>query len=153
MKWNESGFRPLLCTYRLNWARRTSWGWWDELDVTALQTQVLKNCPLLNLNYHWNCIWYMFHVSCICTWAELDFYSFQYACTDRVSKGRVDARRWPGAVAVMAINSSAAPAFRQYGPAFLVDFGQFYKIIQYIISYMYIYYNQSSMSPPIDVTN
>ena len=20
---------PLLCTYRLNWARRTSWGWWD----------------------------------------------------------------------------------------------------------------------------
>ena len=29
-KWNESGFRPLLCTYRLNWARRTSWGWWDD---------------------------------------------------------------------------------------------------------------------------
>ena len=29
-KWNESGFRPPLCTYRLNWARRTSWGWWDE---------------------------------------------------------------------------------------------------------------------------
>ena len=25
-KWNESGSRPLLCTYRLNWARRTSWG-------------------------------------------------------------------------------------------------------------------------------
>ena len=24
MKWNESGFRPPLCTYRLNWARRTS---------------------------------------------------------------------------------------------------------------------------------
>ena len=22
-KWNESGFRPPLCTYRLNWARRT----------------------------------------------------------------------------------------------------------------------------------
>ena len=28
MKWNESGFRPPLCTYRLNWAGRTSWGWW-----------------------------------------------------------------------------------------------------------------------------
>ena len=27
MKWNESGFRPPLCTYRLNWARRTFWGW------------------------------------------------------------------------------------------------------------------------------
>ena len=23
-KLNESGFRPLLCTYRLNWARRTT---------------------------------------------------------------------------------------------------------------------------------
>ena len=36
MKWNESGFRPLLCTYRLNWARRTCWGWWDD---SALKTQ------------------------------------------------------------------------------------------------------------------
>ena len=41
-KWNESGFRPLLCTYRLNWARRTSWGWWDD---TALQTQDSKFKP------------------------------------------------------------------------------------------------------------
>ena len=24
MKWNESGFRPPLCTYRLNWARRNT---------------------------------------------------------------------------------------------------------------------------------
>ena len=39
MKWNESGFRPPLCTYRLNWARRTSWGWWDDWDDTVLQTQ------------------------------------------------------------------------------------------------------------------
>ena len=42
MKWNESGFRPLLCTYRLNWARRTSWGWWNG---TALQTQDSKFKP------------------------------------------------------------------------------------------------------------
>ena len=44
-KWNESGLRPLLCTYtlyRLQWARRTSWGWWDEWDDTALQTHDLK---------------------------------------------------------------------------------------------------------------
>ena len=33
------GFRPPLCTYRLNWARRTSWGWWDDWDDTVLQTQ------------------------------------------------------------------------------------------------------------------
>ena len=59
------------------------------------------------------CIGYMFHVSCICTSAELDFYSFQYARIDRVNKGWENARRWPGAVAVMAINSSSAPAFRQ----------------------------------------
>ena len=41
------------------------------------------------------------------------------------------------------------------GPAFRVDFGQFYKIIQHIISYKYIYmyYNQPSMSPSWDVTN
>ena len=42
MKCNESGFRPPLCTYRLNWARRTSWGWWDDWDDTFLQTQDSK---------------------------------------------------------------------------------------------------------------
>ena len=41
-KWNESGFRPPMCTYRLNWARRTSWGWWDD---TVLQTQDSKFEP------------------------------------------------------------------------------------------------------------
>ena len=45
MKWNESGFRPPLCTYRLNWARRTSWGWWDDWDDTVLQTQASKFEP------------------------------------------------------------------------------------------------------------
>ena len=44
-KWNESGFRPPLSTYRLNWARRTSWGWWDEWDDTVLQTQDSKFEP------------------------------------------------------------------------------------------------------------
>ena len=41
-KWNESGFRP---PYRLNWARRTSWGWWDDWDDTVLQTQDSKFEP------------------------------------------------------------------------------------------------------------
>ena len=44
-KWNESGFRPPLCTYRLNWARRTSWGWWDDWDDTVLQTHDSKLEP------------------------------------------------------------------------------------------------------------
>ena len=44
-KWNESGFRPPLCTYRLNWARRTPWGWWDDWDDTVLQTQYSKFEP------------------------------------------------------------------------------------------------------------
>ena len=44
-KWNESGFRPPLCTYRLNWANRTSWGWWDDWDATVLQTQDSKFEP------------------------------------------------------------------------------------------------------------
>ena len=42
---NESGFRPPLCTYRLNWARRTSWGWWDDWGDTVLQTQDSKFEP------------------------------------------------------------------------------------------------------------
>ena len=46
LKWNESGFRPPLCTYRLNWARRTSWGWWDDWDDwDVLQTQDSKFEP------------------------------------------------------------------------------------------------------------
>ena len=45
MKWNDSGFRPPLCTYRLNWARRTFWGWWDDWDDTVFQTQDSKFEP------------------------------------------------------------------------------------------------------------
>ena len=45
VKWNESGFRPPLATYRLNWARRTSWGWWDEWDDTVLRTRDSKFEP------------------------------------------------------------------------------------------------------------
>ena len=45
MKWNKSGFMPPLCTYRLNWAKRTSWGWWDEWDDNVLQTQDSKFEP------------------------------------------------------------------------------------------------------------
>ena len=44
-KWNESGFRPLLWTYRLNWPRRASWGWWDDWDDTAVRTQDSKVKP------------------------------------------------------------------------------------------------------------
>ena len=42
MKWNEWGFTPHLFTYRLNWARRTSWWWWYEWGDTALQTHDSK---------------------------------------------------------------------------------------------------------------
>ena len=44
-KWNESAFRPPLCKYRLNWARRTSWGGWYDWDDTVLQTQDSKFGP------------------------------------------------------------------------------------------------------------
>ena len=44
-KWNESGFRPPMCTHRLNWARITSWGWWDDWDDTVLQTQDSNSSP------------------------------------------------------------------------------------------------------------
>ena len=44
-KWNESSFKPHIGTYKLNWARRTSWGWWDEWDDTVLRTQDSKFEP------------------------------------------------------------------------------------------------------------
>ena len=44
MKWIGL-YRPPLCTYRLNWAMRSSWGWWDEWDDTVLQTQDSKFKP------------------------------------------------------------------------------------------------------------
>ena len=40
--WNVYDFRPLLCTFWLNLSRRTSWGWRDEWDGTALQTRESK---------------------------------------------------------------------------------------------------------------
>ena len=45
MKWNEWAFRPPLCTYRLNWTRGTSWGWWNEWDDTALRKHDTKFEP------------------------------------------------------------------------------------------------------------
>ena len=46
-KWNEMNeVLGHLCAHsRLNWARRTSGGWWDEWDGTALQTQDSKYEP------------------------------------------------------------------------------------------------------------
>ena len=34
-----------LCAHMLNWARKTSWGWWDDWDDTVLQTQDSKFEP------------------------------------------------------------------------------------------------------------
>ena len=45
VKWNELGFSLSLCIYRLNWARRSFWGWWDEWDDTVLQKQDSKFDP------------------------------------------------------------------------------------------------------------
>ena len=45
MKWNESGFRPPLCTYRLNWARRTSWGWWDDEMTLSSRHRIRNSSP------------------------------------------------------------------------------------------------------------
>ena len=39
MKWNESGFRPPLCTYRLNWARRTS----EMIEMTLSSRHRVRN--------------------------------------------------------------------------------------------------------------
>ena len=39
-------------TYMLNWAKRTSWGWWDEWDDTALWTQDSKLKPWMSEAEH-----------------------------------------------------------------------------------------------------
>ena len=44
---NKWGFRPHVCTYRLNLARRTSWEWRDEWDDTALETHDSKFEPCM----------------------------------------------------------------------------------------------------------
>ena len=41
---NKWDFRPLLCTYRLNWAWET-YGWWDESDETASRHVIRKFGP------------------------------------------------------------------------------------------------------------
>ena len=46
MKLNGSGFTSHLCTYRLNWARRTPWELWYEWGDTAHQTQDSKLSPV-----------------------------------------------------------------------------------------------------------
>ena len=68
--------------------------------------------------------------------------------TEMLDAGQDRSRWWPP-ILVLHLHSGSV------GPASRVDFGQFYKIIQYIISYMYIYmyYNQPSMSPTWDVMN
>ena len=60
--------------------------------------------------------------------------------------GKERSRYWP-TILVLHLHSGSV------GQALRVDFCQFSKIIQYIISYMYMYYNQPSMSPSFDVTN
>ena len=44
-KWNESGFRPPLCTYRLNWARRAYWGWWDDWLTLSSRHRIRNSSP------------------------------------------------------------------------------------------------------------
>ena len=45
-KWNESGFMPILCTYMLNWARRTWpevwWVGWHCPPNTGFEIQTLE---------------------------------------------------------------------------------------------------------------
>ena len=45
MKWNEWDVLCHLYTCTLNFARRTSWGWWDKWDDTAIQTLLVTEAP------------------------------------------------------------------------------------------------------------
>ena len=71
-KWVESGFRPPLCTHRLNWAKRTFWGWCDEWDDTEYSGE--------SAVYHSACQRAGF---CVC------FYTLWYSCG-------ISTRQWEG---------------------------------------------------------
>ena len=73
------------------------------------------------------------------SWTRFLFISI---CPHRQGEQRANARmldsgqersRWWPSILVLHLHSGSV------GPAFRVDFGQFYKILQYIISYMYMY--------------
>ena len=40
-KWNESGFKPPLCTYRINWARMVRWMRWHCPPDTGFEIRAL----------------------------------------------------------------------------------------------------------------
>ena len=56
LKWNESGFRPPLCTYRLNWAWRTSWGRDVEPVLVWCWASVADGEPALNQHLFASCL-------------------------------------------------------------------------------------------------
>ena len=105
-KWNESGFRPPLCTHRLNWARRTSWGWWDDWDVTVLQTLDSKFEPWRSEAEHATSRSRRLPTILTFTrgWGRNNFYFFQTAVTgNRIPNSGVigrDANHYPGAPAL-----------------------------------------------------
>ena len=59
---NESGFRPPLCTERLNWARRTSWKWWVGWDDTASRHRI-QNLGHVATFGHWSSPQYLIFTS------------------------------------------------------------------------------------------
>ena len=45
IKCNASALGHFLCTYRHNWARRTSWGWWDKWDKLPARHRIQNSSP------------------------------------------------------------------------------------------------------------
>ena len=85
-KWNESGFRPPLCTYRLNWARRTPWGWWDDWDdqkggvVYLLDDTAKYGVPTLKMSTRSVQIcWSDWTLPRVSTWSATKSYVMQYS--------------------------------------------------------------------------
>ena len=96
---------PPLCTYRLNWVRRTSWGWWDNWDDTVLQTQDSKFKPWRSEAEHANSRSRRFPTILTFTrgWGRNMFCFFQTAKTGNrtPSSGMKGANHYPRAPALL----------------------------------------------------
>ena len=138
MKWIGLKATFVHCTYSLNWARRTSWGWWDEWDDTVLQTQDSKLEPWRSEAEHatsrsrrLSTVSPQFH-----TWKEKKHFISLKPPTPGTEPRTL---AWKAAVLtttlgplpVMSSISSAASAFSKRWTACRVDVGQFYNIIQH----------------------
>ena len=113
-----------MCTYGLNCARRTSWGWWDDWDDTVPQTQDSKFEPWRSEAEHATSRSRRFHTILTFTrgWGRNIFCFFQTTETGNRTpnsgvKGR-GANHYPRAPALQSKSAGLALLLWSHAPCF-----------------------------------